>query len=95
MNLIMEESGAQSMSKMTMMAFAIISIVSIVGYYMIMQWKKIGFYIVSGLSVLSGLVNYSVTNDMTAIIGAFLGPIILFAILQIRKDGYTAWDHLE
>ena len=63
---------------------------------MILQWKKTGFYIIIGISLLSGLWSYMSNGDIIMTIASiFIGPIILFLILQIRKDGITAWDHLE
>lgn len=95
-NQSMELSGSEPLSKTMMITYSTISIIGIYGYYMILQWKKTGFYIIIGISLLSGLWSYMSNGDIIMTIASiFIGPIILFLILQIRKDGITAWDHLE
>ncbi len=94
-NSMLEESGAEPLSKWLIIFFSISSLVGLFSYYLMLNWKKSGFYIAVGLSLLSALTTYLYMYDLYSIIMAFLSPLILYAILQIQKDGVSAWNHLE
>jgi hypothetical protein len=65
-----------------------------VGAYMIMQWKKMGFYIIAGCVVINILVAiFGGGNAGSAIGGGLLSLGILYYVLQYPKDN-KAWSHL-
>jgi len=79
--------------------FAIaLNIVSIVSVVMLLQWKKIGFWIFLGCQVLAAVLNATMQISEIAIlsaVGAVLGVAILWGILQIKKDGKSCWEQLN
>jgi hypothetical protein len=65
-----------------------------VGAFMIMQWKKMGFYIIAGCVTINVLVAlFGGGNVGTAIGGAIVGLGILYYVLQYPKEN-KAWSHL-
>jgi ribosomal protein L40E len=73
---------------------ALISLVSGVGYILILNWKKIGFWICVGASAVGAISTAISQNIIAAICGCF-GIVIVWAILQLKKDGVSAWSNLE
>lgn len=82
----------------------------IVGYAKLLKWKKSGFWFLVGTRVLSTIICtalYLYINKTiivltnvplmvkTSVVGAVFGLGILFAILQIRKNGVSCWKQLE
>lgn len=95
----------------------IINIVSviccIIGYVMLLKWRKAGFWVLIGSSIVlccfnlyaMGLISEAYSeiglhSDPTTITiiqvgGSFIGWIILWAILQIKKNGISCWSQLD
>lgn len=84
----------------------------IVCYVLLLNWKKIGFWIIVGTSVVSVVVSVVMMNLMkqdyammgvsilkgTSILQYIVTPIsilILWAVLQIKKNGISCWKQLE
>jgi len=95
LNEINVENGQPSMSQTYLYISALFTGVGAFAYYMILNWQKNGFYLASAISIVIGFVGYFMVGNFMSLAGAILGPIILFAILQIQKNGVSAWDHLE
>ena len=72
---------------------AVLSLGLAVGAYIILQWKKMGFYIAVGCIVLNVLVSIIGGSGLTSIIGGIIGLGILYYVLQYPKDN-KAWNHL-
>jgi hypothetical protein len=72
---------------------ALLSLGVAVGAYMILQWRKMGFYIVVGCIVLNVLVSILSGSGLGSISGAVIGLGILYYVLQYPKDN-KAWNHL-
>lgn len=82
-------------------------IINIVGSVMLLDWKKIGFWLFGGVCVISLVMNIinlqqyqqlGLSTGMAiliAILGSVLGFVVLWAILQIKKDGVSCWSQLE
>lgn len=72
------------------------------GAALVLAWRKIGFWLIVGAGV-AGLclscVRYFIYGDSVnlgmAVLGAIVGPILMYAILQIRKNGISCWSMLE
>lgn len=74
---------------------ALISLFNVVFAVMLLKWKKVAFWGFVITSVLTmGLNLYAGLGVAQSIVG-LLGVCVLFAILQIREDGRSAWDNLE
>lgn len=76
--------------------FSVISglfpIVNIFGAFMLLAWKKIGFTIIALSAICSGLFTFFTIR--TAPVG-FVGLIILWLILRIKKNGISCWECLD
>ena len=65
-----------------------------VGAFMILKWKKMGFYIITGCVVLNIIVALLGEGNVgTTIFSAILSLAVLYYVLQYPKDN-KAWDHL-
>jgi hypothetical protein len=62
---------------------------------LLFQWKKVGFwgFIVTGIAAL--IVNISIGLGVVQSVFGLMGIIILYGVLQIKKDNVPAWDNLE
>lgn len=82
-----------------MLLTAFLGIVNIVAAVLLLKWRKIGFYIFMGSAVLSIISNSIILGGGINIFISFISPIvsvlIWWAILQIRKNGVSAWKLLE
>lgn len=75
---------------------SILSAINVLGSVLLMRWNKRGFYLFLTSSLLTAVVNIGVLE---------LGPYLLFpsissiviwwGILQIKKDGVSAWSLLD
>ncbi|MEQ9216957.1 MAG: hypothetical protein RLO17_02875 [Cyclobacteriaceae bacterium] len=76
-------------------AFGILSLVNLVLAVMLIRWEKWAFY---GLFVTS-LIFFSLSFISNMSIGrssfSLIAIVVLYAILQIKKDGVSAWDFLD
>lgn len=68
--------------------------VNIVGAIMLLNGKKLGFWIFVAMAVISCILNVAL-ESVTGAFGAVIGVAILFGILQITKDGVPYWSQLE
>ncbi|HRI27326.1 MAG TPA: hypothetical protein PK239_10390 [Chitinophagales bacterium] len=71
------------------------SIMNVMFAALLLQHKKNGFWGIAGTSVAIFMVNlYNGTDVLYAMFG-FLALAILYGILQITKNGVSAWENLE
>jgi hypothetical protein len=86
--------SALGLSPVPTIISALLSFVIAVGAFMIMQWKKMGFYIISGCVAVNVLVAiFGGGNVGSAIVGGLLSLGVLYYVLQYPKDN-KAWSHL-
>jgi hypothetical protein len=69
--------------------------VSIVGYILLLLWKKIGFRVLIGVSIISLPFDIALGMNIGQILWSIVGILILWGILHIRKNGKTTWEQLE
>lgn len=69
---------------------------------MLLKWLKIGFgaFIISNALILITMLVFANLGDVTSsvilsMIGSVIAPIILYAVLQIQKDGVSSWSQLK
>lgn len=79
-----------------------LSVISVVGTILLLNWRKLGYWLFLGSAAacLAIMVSFAVIGGLSvtvlsSILGAVLGPIVLWAILQIRKNGFSCWKQLE
>jgi hypothetical protein len=77
------------------LAGTLITILYIVCFVMLFRWKKWGFWGYILTVVLSLIINESMGQDMGNPIYYFFGVVILYGVLQIKKDNISAWNNLE
>lgn len=89
----------------------IASVLLIVAYSQLLNWNKRGFYIFLVVTVLNAIANplllkgissvwmkYGLLlniNTMLLIVSPLVSALILWAILQIKKDGVSCWKQLQ
>lgn len=61
----------------------------------LLKWKKWGFYGFIGSSVVTIIVNLQIGLEPVQSISGLIGVAVLYAILQIKKDGITAWSQMK
>lgn len=66
------------------------------GYLSLMHWKKSGFYVLILMAGVSQIMNLVVGGSLSfSTFFPFLSAIILYAVLQIRKNGKSCWEQLS
>lgn len=73
----------------------IMSVANTVFAIMLLKWKKIGFYGAAITSIFALIINLSIGLGIGQSFLGLLGIVVLYAILQIKKDNVSAWDNLE
>lgn len=89
----------------------IASVLLIVAYSQLLNWNKRGFYIFLVVTVLNAVVTPLLmkglsavymkyllvlnVNTMLLIVSPLVSVLVLWAILQIKKDGVSCWKQLE
>jgi hypothetical protein len=82
-------------SHSTYFLIAILSLANVIFAVLLLYWKKVGYFgcIFSGIIALMFNI-YHGQNFGRALIG-FAGILVLYGILQIKKDNVTAWNNLK
>ncbi|WP_415328942.1 hypothetical protein [Chryseobacterium sp. MMS23-Vi53] len=62
---------------------------------MLLQWKKIGFWGFTVTGICALIINININFGIVQSLIGLVGVGVLFAILQITKDGKSAWQNLE
>ena len=82
--------------------FGILYAINAIGTFLIIKWKKLGYWIVLGASILALLIdvillyNGGNTSDGIAFcIASMLSPIILWAVLQFKSESQSCWKLLK
>ena len=80
------------------LSFIVLVLICIANAYfsfMLLSWKKNGFYGSIITSIIILLVNINVDLSIgKSLIGLF-GILILYILLKIKKDGVAGWDYLK
>lgn len=72
-----------------------IGLITLVGTILLYRRRKLGFHLVVISSMFSAALLYLVTREWTDVLLPFVGVTVLYWILQITRDGETAWRQLE
>ncbi len=81
--------------RLLIVMLGIMSSLNILFYILLIKWNKIGFYgiVVTGLS--SIVINLYIGYDLILSFFGLIGILILYSILQLKKNGVSAWQLLE
>lgn len=79
-----------------------LSLVNATGAIMLLNWRKIGYWMLVGsaatlsaIMISFGIIGGFTAPVITSMFGAVVGPIILWAILQIKRNGISCWKQLS
>lgn len=73
-----------------------LSVFLILGAILLMRWSKCGFYLMVGTSLLILIVNHFLLEiEVGYSIPGILGILFWWVILQIRKNGVSAWKLMD
>lgn len=75
------------------LAWLALSLALVYGYWLLLKWRKLGWTILCGVAVLNTIVNIATTGPAGFL--SLLPLLILYLILQIRKNGISCWSWLE
>lgn len=82
-------------SQTTLLILSILGIANLIFAIMLFQWKKWAFYAFAVTSLITLVLNLSNGLGFGPSLFGLSGVVILYAILQIKQDGVTAWENLE
>lgn len=74
---------------------AIIGIANLSFSVILFQWKKWAFWAFAATSILTLGINLSIGMGIGTSLFGLVGVGVLYGILQLEKDGATAWQNLE
>lgn len=72
-----------------------ISIAVVAGYVMLLKWNKSGYYVLGGVAVVNVIISLLVNGPTVAAFTPVVGILVLYGILQIKKDGVEYWEAME
>ena len=78
-----------------MLVLAIVGIANLTFSVLLFKWKKWAFWAFAGTGLITLGINLSIGLGIGMSLFGLAGAAILYGILQIKKDGITAWDNLE
>ncbi len=93
--LFTDNTTPQSPTNLTTLMLTTIGIANIIFAIMLLQWKKWAFWAFATTSLITLGVNISIGISVGNALVGLIGIVILYGILQIKKDGITAWENLE
>ncbi len=73
----------------------LITLINVFFVIRLFLWKKDGFYGLCVTTIISFFVNIIIGLSAMAVIWGLVGIFILYGILQIKKNGITAWSYLK
>ena len=75
--------------------YGMLSIANVFLAVMLLQWKKWAFYFFAMNSLIVLILNLYIGLSIVISFMGLFGLAILFGVLQIKKDGVSAWENLE
>lgn len=84
-----------NVSNSLIMALGIIGILNVIFSVLLLQYKKIGFFGFIVSSIITSVLNTMIGIDVGRALLGLVGIALVYAILQIKQDNHSAWEHLE
>ena len=81
--------------KSTILLLGGMTIINVILALMLLSWKKWAFWSFGVMSIIAFVVNLSIGLPIAQSIMGLFSILILFAILQIKENGVSAWDNME
>ncbi len=82
-------------STTTIILLGIMGNINIVFAILLLNWNKIGFWGFLVVSIAGLFINLSLGLGIGQSLLGLIGIIVLFGVLQIKKDNVSAWDNLD
>ena len=80
--------------KLIFVCMIVITGVTIIGFCELLNWKKIGYWIILGVQIFS-TIGYFSNGLIDNAIWEITNSLLLFGILQLRKNGIDTWGQLS
>lgn len=75
---------------------SIFGVVNVLSAILLLRWNKIGFYMMVVSSIMAIIINVCVLKmEPVTMVGSLFAIVIWWAILQMKKDGVSAWSQLK
>lgn len=75
---------------------SILGVVNILSAILLLRWNKVGFYMMVVSSIMAIIINIFVLKmEPVTMVGSLFAIIIWWAILQMKKNGVSAWSQLQ
>lgn len=71
------------------------SLVIVAGYWLLISWKKAGFYVLSGTAIINGVAGFCLGPSTVTLITSIAPLFVLYLILQIPRKGKSCWGQLS
>lgn len=72
------------------------AVVNIIGCVLLIQWRKVGFYILTACALVSFFISIILSDINLSSIMGLIAIIVWFGILQIKNtNGQKFWDLLQ
>lgn len=72
-----------------------VSVATVLGYTLLIKWKRTGFYILAGIAFINVGVNLITSGIFISVISPVISLVVLYGILQIKKDGIEYWEAMD
>jgi len=89
------ENLPSTVSKSMLVVLAILGIANLSFAILLFKWKKWAFWGFMGSALVTLSINLSIGLSLGQSLIGLLGIVLLYAVLQIKQDGKTAWENLE
>ena len=67
-------------------------IINVIGTFMLLSWKKNGFTVIAVSAIMGGLFSFVTVKSLPI---GIVGLVILWLILNIKKNGIPYWNVME
>ena len=97
-NIVMIEDVTRALnldSSLPIILLCLLGVANIFFAFQLFQWKKMGFY---GFAISAGItfiINLTIGNSIAMSLFGLAGIAILYAVLNIKKDGVDSWSQLD
>jgi len=92
---IVEWRFENEISKSLIFLIVIMLILNVVFSIMLLKWRKWGFWGLTFTSTCSIIINVVIGIGLFQSIAGILGLVLLFGILQIKKNKTSTWSNLK
>lgn len=79
----------------TIIISGVVSLANVFFSILILKWRKIGFWGFAGFSIITLMINLNIGTSFGKSAIGILGVVVLFVVLQIKKNNLTAWENLD